>query len=85
MVHIRHALIGLCVAAASVGVLAQGSDEHKDHHPAETTAPAAATPAPAAAPPSQAMSPDMMAAMEQRMRAMHEKMATAKTPQERQA
>jgi len=31
MVHIRHTLIGLCVAAASVGVLAQGSDEHKDH------------------------------------------------------
>ena len=30
MVHIRHALIGLCIAAASVGVLAQGSDEHKD-------------------------------------------------------
>ena len=64
MVHIRHTLIGLCVAAASVGVLAQGADGHKDHHPAETTAPAAAAPAPAAAPPSQAMSPDMMAAME---------------------
>lgn len=31
MVHIRHTLIGLCVAAVSVGVLAQGSDEHKDH------------------------------------------------------
>ena len=85
MIHIRHALIGLCVAATSVGVLAQGSDEHKDHHPTETTALAAAAPAPAAAPPSQAMSPNMMAAMEQRMRAIHEKMAVAKTPQERQA
>ncbi|OZA68504.1 MAG: hypothetical protein B7X70_14190 [Acidovorax sp. 39-64-12] len=35
-VHIRHTLIDLCVAvavavAASVGVLAHGSDEHKDH------------------------------------------------------
>lgn len=30
MFHIRHTLIGLCVAAASVGVLAHGSDEHKD-------------------------------------------------------
>ena len=83
MVHIRHTLIGLCVAAASVGVLAQGSDGHKDHHPAETTAPTA--PAPAVAQPSQGMNPAMMAAMEQRMRAMHEKMAAAKTPQERQA
>ena len=83
MIHIRHALIGLCVTAASVGVLAQGSDGHKDHHPAETTAPTA--PAPAVAQPSQAMNPAMMAAMEQRMRAMHEKMVAAKTPQERQA
>ena len=80
MVHIRHALIGLCIAAASVGVLAQGSDEHKDHHPAASKAPA-----PAVAQPSQGMNPAMMAAMEQRMRARHEKMAAAKTPQERQA
>ena len=29
MVHIRHTLIGLCVAAASVGVLAQGADGHR--------------------------------------------------------
>ena len=83
MIHIRHTLIGLCVFAASVGVLAQGPDGHKDHHPAETTAPTAPT-LPAASP-SQAMNPAMMAAMEQRMRAMHEKMAAAKTPQERQA
>ena len=27
MIHIRHSLIGLCVAAASVGVLAQGADD----------------------------------------------------------
>ena len=72
MVHIRHALIGLCIAAASVGVLAQGSDEHKDHHPAASKAPA-----PAVAQPSQGMNPAMMAAMEQRMRAMHEKMAAS--------
>ena len=91
MIHIRHSLIGFCVAAASMGVLAQGSDEHKDHHPADAAAPAAtAAPAPSAALPSpgQPMGSGDMAAMDRHMRAMqamHEKMAAAKTPQERQA
>jgi hypothetical protein len=84
MIHIRHTLIGFCVVAASAGVLAQGTVEHKNHHPAEAATPAAA-PTPATAPSSQIMNPDMMAAMEQRMRVMHEKMAAARTPQERQA
>ena len=30
MVHIRHTLIGLCVAAASVGVLVNGSEIKKE-------------------------------------------------------
>ncbi len=93
MIHIRHSLISLCIAAASVGVLAQGTDEHNDHHPTDAGAPAAtattAAPAPAAALPSpdQASSGGMAAIdrQMQAMQAMHEKMAAAKTPQERQA
>jgi len=91
MIHIRHSLIGLCIAATSVGALAQGADEHSAHHPAAAALPAAsAAPAPAAALPSPGRVPASgdMAAMDrqmQAMRAMHEKMAAAKTPQERQA
>ncbi|ABM42859.1 conserved hypothetical protein [Acidovorax sp. JS42] len=91
MIHIRHSLIGLCIAAASVGALAQGTDEHKDHHPTNAAAPAAtAAPAPAAALPSpgRSMGSGDMAAMDrqmQAMQAMHEKMAAARTPRERQA
>ena len=91
MIHIRTPLLGLCIAAASMGVLAQGTDEHKAHHPTDATAPAAtAAPAPADARPSpgRAMGADKMAAMDQHMRAMqamHEKMSAANTPQERQA
>ena len=90
MIHIRHSLIGLCIAIASVGVLAQGTDEHKDHHPADAAAPAASA-APALAPaaalpsPGRAMDSDDMAAMNRQMQVMHEKMAAAKTPQERKA
>lgn len=91
MIHTRHSLIGLCVAAACVGVLAQGTDEHKDHHPANAAAPVAPA-APrldAARPlPGQSMGADDMTAMDrhlQTMQSMHEKMAAAKTPQERQA
>ncbi|WP_026436584.1 hypothetical protein [Acidovorax sp. JHL-9] len=91
MIHIRHSLIGLCIAATSAGVLAQGTDEHKAHHPADAAAPAAtAAPAPTAVQPSpgRAMGSGDMAGMDrqmQAMQAMHEKMVAAKTPQERQA
>ena len=90
MIHIRPPLIGLFIAAASMGVLAQGTDEHKAHHPTDGTVPAAtAAPDTTARPsPGQAMGADKMAAMDQHMRtmqAMHEKMSAAKTPQERQA
>ena len=84
MKQIRNTLIGLCVAAATLGAAAQGADEHKKHHP-ETANPSAArfkkTPA-------MPMGADRMAAMDQHMKAMqamHEKMAAAKTPDERQA
>lgn len=88
MIHMRHSLIGLCIAAASAGVLAQGTDELKDHHPADAAAPVATqAQIPAVAPPSpgQAMGSGDMAAMDRQMQAMHEKMAAARTFQERQA
>ena len=81
MIHIRKTLIGICVATASMGVLAQGAEEHKEHHP-EGAAPATA----AKKAPGQSIGPEKMAAMDQRMKdmqAMHEKMMSAKTPEER--
>ena len=84
MTNIRNSLIGLCVAAASMGSFAQNADEHKDHHPAGTTAPAAT----AKKSPAKSMNADKMASMDKQMKAMqamHEKMASAKTPEERQA
>ena len=83
MIHIRNTLISICVATASLGVFAQGTDEHKEHHP-EGAAPAAA----ATKAPGKSMGAEKMAAMDQRMKdmqAMHEKMMSAKTPEERQA
>jgi|LauGreDrversion4_2_1035121.scaffolds.fasta_scaffold131735_2 hypothetical protein len=43
MTNIHNILIGFCVAAASIGTLAQTSDEHKNHHPTGTTQSASAT------------------------------------------
>lgn len=40
MSKIHHTLIGVCVAAASLSVMAQAADEHKAHHPAGSTQPA---------------------------------------------
>ena len=83
MIHIRNTLIGICVATASLGVFAQGTDEHKEHHPEGAVPAAAATKAPG-----KSMGAEKMAAMDQRMKdmqAMHEKMMSAKTPEERQA
>ena len=84
MTHIRNSLIGLCVAAVSMGAVAQNADEHKDHHPAGTTAPAATTKKSSA----KSVNADKMASMDKHMKdmqVMHEKMASAKTPEERQA
>lgn len=84
MNHIRNSLIGLCVATFSLGALAQSTDEHKGHHPAGATPPAVSPQMGTA----NAMSMGSMAKMDQHMKAMqamHEKMASAKTPEERQA
>jgi hypothetical protein len=84
MTNIRNSLIGLCVAAASMGSFSQNADEHKDHHPAGTTAPAAT----AKKTPVKSVNEDKMASMDKQMKAMqamHENMASAKTPEERQA
>ena len=84
MTNIRNSLIGLCVAAVSMGSFAQNADEHKDHHPAGTTAPAAT----AKKTPAKSVNADEMASMDKQMKAMqamHEKMTSAKTPEERQA
>ncbi|GLZ87975.1 hypothetical protein Pres01_40260 [Metapseudomonas resinovorans] len=84
MSNIRNVLIGLCMAAASLGAMAQNTDEHSAHHPADTAGAEAAE----KIPPAQQMDKGQMAAMDQHMKAMqamHEKMAAAKTPEERQA
>ena len=80
----RNALIGICMAAVSLGAIAQdAAEDHSAHHPANTPA-ASATEMPAAG----KMDKGQMAGMDQHMKAMqvmHEKMAAAKTPAERQA
>ena len=84
MSKVRNVLIGLCLAAASVGAMAQNTDEHSAHHPAD--APGSATTEKMS--PAQQMDQGQMAEMDQHMKAMqamHEKMAAAKTPGERQA
>jgi hypothetical protein len=85
MTKIRASLIGLCVAIVSFSASAQGADEHKDHHPADSTPPAAAVRKPAPSPKADANSMAMMDKHMKAMQAMHEKMASAKTPEDRQA
>ena len=41
MNNVRNLLIGLCLAAASVGAMAQNTDEHSTHHPADAPSAAA--------------------------------------------
>lgn len=87
MSKIHHTLIGVCVAAASLSVMAQAADEHKAHHPAGSTQPASTQMKTSAKP----MGTGPMAGMAKMdehmksMQAMHEKMMAAKTPEERQA
>lgn len=81
--NIHNILIGFCVAAASIGTLAQTSDEHKNHHPTGTTQSASATKESTGKP----MNADKIASIDKQiknMQAMHEKMVSAKTPEERQ-
>jgi hypothetical protein len=87
MTDIRKTLIGLCVAATSLGALAQTTDEHKEHHPADDNAPAKTVKKTPKAIPAKPLSADKMADMDkqmQSMQAMHDKMMAAKTPEERQ-
>jgi len=87
MSKIRHTLVGICIASASLSVMAQTADEHKAHHPAGSTSPAPSQ-MKAAAKPTGAGQMAGMAKMDEQMKAMqamHEKMMAAKTPEERQA
>ncbi|HEX5785247.1 MAG TPA: hypothetical protein VFY35_11000, partial [Burkholderiaceae bacterium] len=88
MTDIRNTLIGLCMAATSLGAWAQTADEHKEHHPADANAPAKSINMPVKAATTQPLSTDQMARMDQHMKsmqAMHDKMMAAKTTEERQA
>ena len=87
MSKIRHTLVGICIASASLSLMAQTADEHKAHHPAGSTSPAPSQ-MKAAAKPTGAGQMAGMAKMDEHMKAMqamHEKMMAAKTPEERQA
>ena len=87
MSKIRHTLVGICIASASLSVMAQTADEHKAHHPAGSPSPAPSQ-MKAAAKPTGAGQMAGMAKMDEHMKAMqamHEKMMAAKTPEERQA
>jgi hypothetical protein len=87
MSKIRHTLVGICIASASLSVMAQTADEHKAHHPAGSTSPATSQ-MNAASKPTGAGQMGGMAKMDEQMKAMqamHEKMIAAKTPEERQA
>lgn len=87
MSKIRHTLVGICIASASLSVMAQTAEEHKAHQPAGS-APPASTQMKVVAKPTGAGQMAGMAKMDEHMKAMqamHEKMMAAKTPQERQA
>ena len=82
MLHLRHTVLTLAIAAASFGVWAQTDAEHTQHHPAESP-----SKAPKAAP-AKSMAKESMTAMDSKMktmREMHEKMMNAKTPEEKKA
>jgi hypothetical protein len=88
MTDIRNTLIGLCVAATSLGALAQTAEEHKDHHPADATVPAKTVKKAPKATPAKPLGAEKMADMDKHMKsmqAMHDKLMAAKTPEERQA
>ena len=86
MSHLRHTVLTVALAAASLGAWAQTAAEHTQHHP---NAPVAGkSSARQAAPAAKPGNTDQMAAMDSQMKAMremHEKMANAKTPEERNA
>ena len=82
MLHLRHTVLTLAIAAASFGTWAQTNAEHTQHHPAESTSKATK------AAPAKSMAKESMTAMDSKMKAMremHERMMSAKTPEERNA
>lgn len=84
MTTLRHTVLIVAIAAASLGAIAQTDAEHTQHHAPEPAK--KALKAPAAKSPS--MPKEAMAAMDGKikvMREMHEKMMAAKTPEERKA
>ncbi|UUZ76087.1 hypothetical protein LP414_32565 [Polaromonas sp. P1(28)-13] len=86
MSHLRHTILTVALAAASIGSLAQTAAEHTQHHPNTVVVGQASTKQ--AAPPARPGSVDQMAAMDSQMKAMremHEKMVNAKTSEERNA
>ena len=85
MTALRHTVLSIAIAAASLGALAQTDAAGALHHPAE---PAKKMAAKAAAPKAPSKANESMAAMESQMkimREMHEKMMAAKTPEESKA
>ena len=86
MSPLQQTVLGFALAAACVGSWAQTAAEHEQHHP--NVAAAGQPPAGPAGPAAGPASADRMAAMDRQMKAMremHEKMASAKTPEERNA
>lgn len=86
MSHIRHTLLGIALAAASLNAFAQTAAEHTQHHPDASAA--GQPPGKQAGPATQPGTADQMAAMDGQIKAMreiHDKMMNAKTPEERNA
>jgi hypothetical protein len=84
MTNLRHTVLSVAIATASLGAFAQTAAEHTQHHPSEPAKKATK----AVAPKAPAKAAESMAAMDIQMKAMremHEKMMAAKTPEERKA
>ena len=84
MTNLRHTVLSVAIATASLGAFAQTAAEHTQHHPSEPAKKATKVVAPKAP----AKAAESMAAMDIQMKAMremHEKMMAAKTPEERKA
>jgi hypothetical protein len=84
MTNLRHTVLSVAIATASLGAFAQTAAEHTQHHPSEPAKKATK----AVAPKAPAKAAESMAAMDIQMKAMremHEKMMAAQTPEERKA
>lgn len=84
MTNLRHTVLSVAIATASLGAFAQTAAEHTQHHPSEPAKKATKVVAPKAP----AKAAESMAAMDIQMKAMremHEKMMAAKNPEERKA